>query len=58
MRGLACSRETVAAGLTDRLAASFVFVVGCHVSDAGVESDAVVFEPLEFELGLQAGWVG
>ncbi len=30
-----------------------MFVVRCHIADAGVQPDAVVFDPLEFEFGLQ-----
>ncbi len=50
--------EAVAAGLADRFAAAFVFVVGGDVADAFVEPDRVVVGSGPFELGGEDGGVG
>jgi hypothetical protein len=55
---LARTGESVAAFGADGITSFFVFVVGCHVPDAGVQPDRVVFRPEEFELGFELAGVG
>lgn len=50
---LACLSKPVAAFGPDGITSSFVFVVGGHVLQAGVQPDAVVVGSGEFELSLQ-----
>ena len=56
--GLVGGGESVAAGLADRVAASFVFVVGGDVADALVEPHRVVVAADPVELGGEDGRVG
>ena len=35
------------------ITSSFMFVVGCHVADVGVQPDRVVLRPDEFEFGFE-----
>ena len=56
--GLTGLLESCLAGLADVLAATFVFVVGGDVADAGVQADAVPVRLQPAELGAQHGRFG
>ena len=45
--------ESVAAFGANGITSSFMFVVGCHVADVGVQPDRVVLRPDEFEFGFE-----
>jgi hypothetical protein len=49
--------QSCLAGFADRWSAAFVFVVGCDVADAGVQSDRVVVRRHDGQFGAQHGWV-
>jgi hypothetical protein len=55
---LACSSESVAAFGAYGITSSFVFVVGSHILQGGVQPDAVVFGSGEVEFGLELARVG
>ena len=55
---LAGSAEAVASSGTDGGSLASVFLVGCHVADAGVEPDGVVVGPLEVEFSAEYVDVG
>ncbi|MQA93071.1 MAG: hypothetical protein GEU90_23260, partial [Gemmatimonas sp.] len=50
---LASAKKALTASLADRIGAAGVLVLGCHVTDAGVQPDRVVVDALALELDLQ-----